>query len=402
MNLSNDCSITFPRGFKASGAIVGIKANGHYDLGLLVSETVATSAAVFTKNKFKAAPVLVSRDNLAKGGHKTRAIIVNSGCANALTGKAGLLAANRTVAEVARQLRVPKQQVLVASTGVIGRELPVQEIQESLPGLIATLKSEPNNHFVESILTTDTFPKQASVEVALSSKKRIRIGATAKGAGMIHPNMATMLCFVTTDAAISQKKLASALSYAVDRSFNAITVDGDTSTNDTVYLLANGASGGEVKAPAEFKIFTDALTNVLRALAMMIVRDGEGATRFVTVNVESAATYSDAVKVGRAIGTSPLVKTAIFGGDPNWGRILSAVGNSEVKFDPAKVELKLEGVSIFRRNEPQDVDLHVLDEMFSRKEIEMTIRLNAGKESARVFTCDLSYDYVKINGEYTT
>ncbi len=402
MNLSNDCSITFPRGFKASGAIVGIKANGHYDLGLLVSETVATSAAVFTKNKFKAAPVLVSRDNLAKGGHKTRAIIVNSGCANALTGKAGLLAANRTVAEVARRLRVPKQQVLVASTGVIGRELPVQEIQESLPGLIATLKSEPNNHFVESILTTDTFPKQASVEVALSSKKRIRIGATAKGAGMIHPNMATMLCFVTTDAAISQKKLASALSYAVDRSFNAITVDGDTSTNDTVYLLANGASGGEVKAPAEFKIFTDALTNVLRALAMMIVRDGEGATRFVTVNVESAATYSDAVKVGRAIGTSPLVKTAIFGGDPNWGRILSAVGNSEVKFDPAKVELKLEGVSIFRRNEPQDVDLHVLDEMFSRKEIEMTIRLNAGKESARVFTCDLSYDYVKINGEYTT
>lgn len=402
MNLSNDCSITFPRGFKASGAIVGIKANGHYDLGLLVSETVATSAAVFTKNKFKAAPVLVSRDNLAKGGHKTRAIIVNSGCANALTGKAGFLAANRTVAEVARRLRVPKQQVLVASTGVIGRELPVQEIQESLPGLIATLKSEPNNHFVESILTTDTFPKQASVEVALSSKKRIRIGATAKGAGMIHPNMATMLCFVTTDAAISQKKLASALSYAVDRSFNAITVDGDTSTNDTVYLLANGASGGEVKAPAEFKIFTDALTNVLRALAMMIVRDGEGATRFVTVNVESAATYSDAVKVGRAIGTSPLVKTAIFGGDPNWGRILSAVGNSEVKFDPAKVELKLEGVSIFRRNEPQDVDLHVLDEMFSRKEIEMTIRLNAGKESARVFTCDLSYDYVKINGEYTT
>lgn len=402
MNFSNDCSITFPRGFKASGAIVGIKANGNYDLGLLVSETAATSAAVFTRNKFKAAPVLVSRENLTKSGHKTRAIIVNSGCANALTGKNGIRAANRTVAEVARQLRVPKHQVLVASTGVIGRYLPLQDITENIPGLIAALKFEPDNHFVESILTTDKFPKQVSVEVPLSSKKNIRIGATAKGAGMIHPNMATMLCFVTTDAAVSQKKLAAALGYAVDRSFNTITVDGDTSTNDSVYVLANGASGVEVKTPADYKIFADALMKVLRELAMMIVRDGEGATRFVTVNVESAASYADAVKVGRAVGTSPLVKTAIFGGDPNWGRILSAVGNSEVKFDPAKVELKLEGKSIFKRNEPQPLDLHALEEMFSQKEIEMTIRLNAGKESARVFTCDLSYDYVKINGEYTT
>ncbi len=402
MNFSYDCSITFPTGFKASGAIVGIKANGNYDLGLLVSETAATSAAVFTRNKFKAAPVVLSRENLIKSGHRTRAIIVNSGCANALTGKKGTLAAIGTVAEVAKQLRVPRHQVLVASTGVIGRELPLKEIKDSIPGLLATLKSEPDNHFVESILTTDKFPKQVSLEVALSSKKSFRIGATAKGAGMIHPNMATMLCFVTTDAAISQTKLAAALGYAVDRSFNTITVDGDTSTNDTVYVLANGASGVEVKTPADYRVFADSLLKVLRELAMMIVRDGEGATRFVTVNVESAASYADAVKVGRAVGTSPLVKTAIFGGDPNWGRILSAVGNSEVKFDPAKVELKLEGKSIFKRNEPQPVDLRILEEMFSKKEIEMTIRLNAGKESARVFTCDLSYDYVKINGEYTT
>lgn len=402
MNLSYDCSVTFPKGFTASGTIAGIKTNGLYDLGLIVSENAAVTAAVFTENRFKAAPILVSRQNLAKSGFKTRAIIANSGCANALTGKSGFSAALKTAAEVAKQLHVPKQEVLVASTGVIGKALPVISIQQCIPDLVAGLKKDPDNHFVQSILTTDKFPKQAAVEIQLSPKKKIRIGATAKGAGMIHPNMATMLCFVTTDARIQQKKLAAALDYAVSRSFNAITVDGDTSTNDTVFVLANGASGADVKTAGEYKIFADALTTVLRELAMMIVRDGEGATRFVTVNIESASTYEDAVKVGRAVGTSPLVKTAIFGGDPNWGRIVSAVGNSSVKFDPAKVELKVAGISVFRKNEPQKLDFRELEDLFSKKEIEMTIRLNAGKESARVFTCDLSYDYVKINGEYTT
>ncbi len=402
MILSYDRSVTFPIGFKASGTIAGIKTNGLYDLGLLVSEKTAAVASVFTTNKFKAAPVLVTRENLSRGGNKASAVIVNSGCANALTGKNGVVAATKTAAEVAKRLKLPKYEVLVASTGVIGRQLPLTSIQQCVPDLIAGLKEDPDNHFVQSILTTDKFPKQAAVEITLSGKKKIRIGATAKGAGMIHPNMATMLCFVTTDAAVPQKKLQAALEFAVARSFNAITVDGDTSTNDSVLLFANGASGAEVKTPAELKAFQDALTAVLRELAMMIVRDGEGATRFVTLNVESAASYGDAVKVGRAVGVSPLVKTAIFGGDPNWGRILSAVGNSNVKFDPAKVELIVGGVSVFRRNEPQRLDLQALEEVFSKKEIEVTIRLNAGKESARVFTCDLSYDYVKINGEYTT
>ncbi len=402
MNLSYDCSVTYPKGFSASGTIAGVKTNGSYDLGIIVSERTAVAAAVFTQNKFKAAPVFVSRRNLAKSNSKARAIVVNSGCANALTGKQGLKSAESTVAEVAKKLRVSTKEVLVASTGVIGRQLPLDSIRQSIPALIAGLTVQFDNHFTQSIMTTDKFPKQVATEVALSTKKQFRIGATAKGAGMIHPNMATMLCFVTTDAKIDRNKLGSALQFAVSRSFNAITVDGDTSTNDSVFVLANGASGAEIKTASEYSAFSEALTGVLKELAMLIVRDGEGATRFVKLNIENAATYEEAVRVGRAVGTSPLVKTAIFGGDPNWGRVVSAIGNSDAKFDPAKVELRIEGISVYRKDEPQKVDLQVLEDLFSKKEIEITIRLNAGKQSAQVFTCDLSYDYVKINGEYTT
>lgn len=402
MNLSYDSSVAFPVGFSASGAIAGIKANGLYDLGIIVSERTATVGAVFTGNRFTAAPVVTNRQNLKKTGYKAKAVVANSGCANALTGREGLKSAQKTIADVARLLRVPKEQVLVASTGVIGRQLPIAAIRQTIPDLLAGLTRDPDNHFAQSIMTTDKFPKQVAAEVSLSGKKKFRIGATAKGAGMIHPNMATMLCFVTTDVAIPRKKLEAATEYAVARSFNSITVDGDTSTNDSVMVLANGASGSEIKTGTDYRIFLDALTSVLGELAMMIVRDGEGATRFVTLNIESAASREDAIKVGRAVGTSPLVKTAIFGGDPNWGRVVSAVGNSDARFDPAKVELKIGGISVFRKNEPQKFDLRLLEEAFSKKEIEMTIRLNAGKESARVFTCDLSYDYVKINGEYTT
>ncbi len=402
MNLAYDCSVTYPKGFSASGTIAGIKTNGSYYLGVIVSERTAVAAAVFTKNKFKAAPIFVSKRNLAKSGSKVRAIVVNSGCANALTGKQGLKSAEAIVAEVAKNLRISKKEVLVASTGVIGRQLPMDSIRQSIPSLFTGLTVRFDNHFTQSIMTTDKFPKQVAAEVTLSAKKKFRIGGTAKGAGMIHPNMATMLCFVTTDAKIDRKKLGAALQFAVGRSFNAITVDGDTSTNDSVFVMANGASGAEIKTASEYKAFLEALTGVLRELAMLIVRDGEGATRFVTLNIEDAATYEEAVRVGRAVGTSPLVKTAIFGGDPNWGRVISSIGNSNAKFDPAKVELKVEGISVYRRDEPQKVDLQVLEDLFSKKEIEITIRLNAGKESAKVFTCDLSYDYVKINGEYTT
>jgi len=219
---------------------------------------------------------------------------------------------------------------------------------------------------------------------------------------MIHPNMATMLCFATTDAHIDRKKLQAALSEATSKSFNTVTVDGDTSTNDSVFILASGASGTTISSYSDYKIFLSSLTMVLRELAMMIVRDGEGATRFVKLNIQDAPSYDDAVKIGRAVGVSPLVKTAVFGGDPNWGRVVSAVGNTDVKFDPAKVELNIGKICVFKKNDPQKVDPFKVSDLFSKKEIEMTIRLNAGRESAQVYTCDLSYDYVKINGEYTT
>ncbi len=402
MKLTYDRSVTFPQGFKANGKAAGIKASGLPDLGIIISEVPAATAAVFTSNRFKAAPVTVSRENLKKSGSKSRAIIVNSGCANALTGKNGLKAAEKTVSEVARHLKIPKGEVLVASTGVIGRQLPLDAIVGSIPDLIAGLKSETDNVFPQSIMTTDKFPKQVSTEVSLSKGKTFRIGATAKGAGMIHPNMATMLCFVTTDARIAGKKLQAALDYGVARSFNAITVDGDTSTNDSVFLMANGASGTEIATSSEYELFREALTEVLAELAKMIVRDGEGATRFVSLKIQDAANFREAVTAGRIISVSPLVKTAIFGGDPNWGRIISALGNSDIKFDPGKIELKIGAIAVFRRGEPLKVDLKELEKAFMGKEIELTIRLNAGKESAQVYTCDLSYDYVKINGEYTT
>ncbi len=402
MKLNYDRSVTFPGGFLASGMSVGIKENGLLDVGLIVCEKAATAAAVFTKNKFLAVPVLLCAKNLSKSHNKAKAIIVNSGCANALTGRNGLKSADKIITAVAKQLRVPKEEVLIASTGVIGKQLPVENIVENIPALIGSLSIVGDSAFSQSILTTDKFPKRVAVEVPLSKGRKFRIGATAKGAGMIHPNMATMLCFATTDVRMEKKKLQSALNAAVARSFNTITVDGDTSTNDSVFLLANGSSGIEIKSASERKEFEEALTSVLVELAMMIVRDGEGATRFVKLNIESAATYEEAVKVGRAVGTSPLVKTAIFGGDPNWGRVLSAVGNSDVRFDPAKVELRIGSICVFRRNEPQKIDLARISDLFSKKEIEMTIILNSGHDSAQVYTCDLSHDYVKINGEYTT
>lgn len=402
MNLNYDSSVAFPRGFVASGISAGIKENGLSDLGLIVSEEYATAAAIFTKNRFLAAPILISKKKLERSRNKAKAVIVNSGCANALTGKMGLKSAERIISALAHETRFGADDILMASTGVIGKQLPLANILESIPLLVGNLKKDGDFAFSQSILTTDKFPKRVATEVSLSKSKKVRIGATAKGAGMIHPNMATMLCFVTTDVGIDKSKLQQALNKANSLSFSAITVDGDTSTNDTVFLLANGVSGHRISSGSEYKNFVSALTEVLMELAMMIVRDGEGATRFVRLNIESAATYEEALKVGRAVGTSPLVKTAIFGGDPNWGRVMSAVGNSDAKFDPSRVELKIGDVCVFRKNEPQEINKSKMSELFSNKEIEMTIKLNSGKNSARVFTCDLSYDYVKINGEYTT
>jgi len=402
MKLLYDRSVTFPAGFKAGGVSADIKPNGMLDFGLIATENAANVAAVFTKNKFQAAPVVVSRKNLYASGFKAKAIVVNSGCANDLTGKTGIKLCEKTVAEVARSLGVSKNHILVASTGVLGRQLPIESMLRTVPALVSSLKAESDAVFSESIMTTDKFPKQVAVELQLSKGMSVRIGATAKGAGMIHPNMATMLCFATTDADIDKRKLNQALNKAVGTSFNAITIDGDTSTNDTVFLLANGASGNKIVGGIDYLRFVEALTAILKELATMIVRDGEGATRFVRLNIESAPTYDEAVRIGRTVAVSPLVKTAIFGGDPNWGRVISAVGNSGGNFDPAKLELRIGNKCVFKKNEPQQFDLAEIESLFSGKEIEMTIKLNSGRASAQVFTCDLSYDYVKINGEYTT
>jgi|YelNatPaOPRAMG01_1025707.scaffolds.fasta_scaffold04598_5 glutamate N-acetyltransferase/amino-acid N-acetyltransferase len=402
MNFYFDRAITFPEGFVASGINAGIKKDQKLDLSLLYSIEPAVAAAVFTRNKFQASPIIVSRENLKKSGGKARAVIANSGCANALTGKNGTKSARKTAEVVAKSLGIKPIEVLVASTGVIGKQLDYHKIERAVPKLVERLTVDYDETFVRGTMTTDKFPKMCATEVGLSRGRHFRIGASAKGAGMIHPNMATMLSFVTTDAILSSADAQVILTNAVSNSFNLISVDGDTSTNDTVFLLANGASGTEVKSYEDLKKFEEALTNVLRELAKMIVKDGEGATKVVHLKVQHARSFEDAVAVGKAVAVSPLVKTAVFGGDPNWGRILSAVGNSSVNFDHTKVSLKIGDLVVFDKNEPLKYNPRKLRKAFSSQDIDVTIDLAIGKHSAEVITCDLSYEYVKINGEYTT
>lgn len=402
MNFYFDRAITFPKGFVASAVSAGIKKDKTPDLSLLYSLEPAVAAAVFTKNKFQASPILVSRENLKRSGQKARAVIVNSGCANALTGKSGVKVARKTVTRVAKYLRIMPSEVLVASTGVIGKQLEYEKIEKAVPELVDRLTADNDEMFVRGTMTTDKFPKMCAAEIKLPKGRLFRIGASAKGAGMIHPNMATMLSFVTTDAILHQNDAQLVLANAVSRSFNLISVDGDTSTNDTVFLLANGASGVAIVTDDDLKKFEEALSSILHKLAEMIVRDGEGATKVVRLKIKRALSFEDAVAVGKAVAISPLVKTAIFGSDPNWGRILSAVGNSSANFDPRKISLKIEDVFVFRRNEPVKYSTQKLRRIFSNKDIEITIDLANGKHSAEVITCDLSYEYVKINGEYTT
>ncbi|MGC8595396.1 MAG: bifunctional glutamate N-acetyltransferase/amino-acid acetyltransferase ArgJ [Candidatus Kryptoniota bacterium] len=402
MNLYFDRSITFPRGFVASAVSAGIKKDKAPDLSLIYSIEPAVAAAVFTRNKFQASPIIVSRENLKKSHGKVRAIVVNSGCANALTGERGIQTARKTAAVVAKSLDIEPTEVLVASTGVIGVQLDYDKIEKAVPKLVDQLTINYDESFARGIMTTDKFPKMCAAGVELPGGRYFRIGASAKGAGMIHPNMATMLCFVTTDAVLRGEDAQVILANAVSKSFNLISVDGDTSTNDTVFLLANGASGTAVTSQSDLRKFEEALTVILHQLAEMIVKDGEGATKVIHLKIQHARSFEDAVAVGKAVAVSPLVKTAIFGGDPNWGRILSAVGNSPVNFNQRKVSLKIENVLVFNQNEPVKCNTNKLRKIFSNPEIEITIDLAAGKQSAEVITCDLSYEYVKINGEYTT
>lgn len=394
--------ITAPKGFMAAGVKAGIKKSGKEDIALIYSKTPASAAALFTTNAMAAAPVIVSRQAVKHG--TARAIVINSGCANACTGPQGLADA-RTMAELtATVLGVAPHEVLVASTGIIGVHLPMDKIAAGIKQAAAELSETGQEKALQAIMTTDTFPKSCAYEFMLSGVP-VRIGGMAKGAGMIHPNMATMLAFVTTDAAVAAPVLQKALTEAVNLSFNMISVDGDTSTNDMVGVLANGQAGAPVIDNAdseEYRIFAAALKAVCINLAKQIVRDGEGATKFLEITVTGAETFSQAKQAAMAVAKSPLVKTAFFGEDPNWGRILCAVGYSGVPVQSEKTALAIGGIPIVRSGMATSFDEQALRKVMSARDIAITIDLGLGPAAATVWTCDFSYEYVKINGEYHT
>jgi glutamate N-acetyltransferase/amino-acid N-acetyltransferase len=375
------------RGFKTAAVAAGIKTNGALDLALIVSDTPATAAAVFTQNTFIAPPLVVSRRHLEETNHRVRALIVNSGNANAATGEAGIRAAKECAEAVSAKIGCRTGEVLVSSTGVIGRPFPTGKIRIAVPALVSGLRPGNIEQLARGIMTTDTVPKIASIDMG-----DVRIAGVAKGAGMIHPDMATMLSFIMTDADLSYTELDEALRYAVHRSFNAISVDGDTSTNDMVVVMANGASGIR---PA-IGDFRKKLLEVCTSLATAIVRDGEGASKFVELLIEGAPNEEAARTIGRTIARSPLVKTAIYGADPNWGRIVGAIGNSGVRLDSDRVDIFISGVPI------SDATLEQAREKLKQKEIQIRVVLHSGSGSARIWTCDLTDEYIRINADYTT
>ncbi len=393
-------SVTAPRGFRAAGVAAGIKPSGNPDVALIVSDTVASAAAVFTTNRVVAAPVLVSREHLADG--QARVIAVNAGCANAVTGEQGLQDARKMAALAAAATGAAPEEVVVCSTGVIGRPLPMDRLEAGLRAAAEQLSPDGGPAAARAIMTTDTRPKEIAVEVAVDGQA-VRIGGICKGSGMIAPNMATMLAFITTDAEVWPEVLAGALRSAAERTFNCVTVDGDTSTNDTLAILANGAAGVRVPpfSPA-YNRFCDGLLEVCTYLARELARDGEGATKLVTVEVRGAVSPVQARKVARSIANSPLVKTALFGNDPNWGRILCAAGYSGAPLDPHRLALTLCGVPLVREGEPVPFDEAAASAAMKSPENHVLVDLGQGRSSATVYTCDFSYDYVRINAEYTT
>lgn len=392
--------ITAPLGFRAAGIHCGIKKKELLDLALCVSDMSGPIAGVFTKNRVVAAPVLVDRQHLRS--HRGRAIIVNSGNANACTGEQGLLAAKAMATAVAQQLSIPVPHVFVGSTGVIGRVLPIDRITAAIPTLIARLSVPGGAHAAQAILTTDLRPKTV-VRRARIGGRLVTIGGMAKGSGMIHPNMATMLAYLTTDAAITPAALQQALRSTVDHSFNCMTVDGDTSTNDTVLCLANGLAKNRLIQPGTklYRDFERLLTEAAQELALMICRDGEGVTKVVTIQVQGATTTAAAKRVADTIATSNLVKTALFGEDANWGRVMAAIGRSGVAIDPRKVTVRFGGIVMVRKGVGVGLTAEQkIARVFKQKEFTITVQLGQGHAHAHMWTTDLSYDYVRINASY--
>ena len=385
-----------PKGFVASGVRAGIRKK-RPDLGLIVAPDGATAAAVFTQNRFQAAPVVLSKAALKKSGGQVKAVVVNAGCANAVTGKEGLDAAKRVRTRAAELLVCSENEIFLASTGVIGVVLPDKKIRTFLPDAVNRLSSGGVEALSHAILTTDVGPKVAQASFSIDGK-RGRIVGVAKGAGMIHPNMATMLGFVMTDAAIAPDALQKALRQAVDISFNSISVDGDTSTNDTVLVMASGKLGNREKA--DLTDFQRALDTLCRDLAWMIVRDGEGAVRVMEIEVTGARSERDAKLAAHAIATSPLVKTALHGGDPNWGRILAAVGRSGARFSVKKIALTAGPITLVRDGGPINYSEKDAAKVFSRERVPLRVDLGTGPARAVVLSCDLGHDYVSLNADY--
>lgn len=393
--------VTAPRGFTASGVPAGLKKDSKLDLALIYSETAASAAGVYTTNLVKAAPLELTRQRVAGG--IARAIIINAGNANACTGERGLPDAAEMARSAAASLTIAEGEVLVASTGVIGVPLPVAKITAAVPKAVNELSKENHTLACQAIMTTDLVPKEYAVQVQIK-KNVVTIGGMAKGSGMIHPNMATMLCFITTDAAIGSETLQAALKRAVDRSFNMITVDGDTSTNDMVVTLANGQAGNpEIKPDTEdYRLFYEGLLEVCTALAKMIARDGEGATRLIEVNVTGTPSKQDARLAARSVAGSNLFKAAVFGKDANWGRILCALGYSGAAFDPALADIFIGDVQVAKDGGAVEFDEERAAEMLSQDPVMIYVDLKSGAYSATAWGCDLTYDYVRINGSYRT
>ncbi len=395
--METDISIN---GFKAAFGACGLKKNNRPDIGLIYSEKDAVSAAVFTTNKVKAAPVLLSMENIRDG--KARAIIVNAGNANACTGEQGMNNARETIRMVSGNLGISPDDVLVASTGVIGAQLDINKIEKAIPELVKNLSPEGIEGVARAIMTTDSFPKIRTFSGKVNGTG-YNIAGIAKGAGMIMPNMATMLCFILTDINISGMLLKKALSLAVEDSFNRVTVDGDTSTNDTVFIMANGTAGNDEPDDIAYKEFVEGLTGIMYDLATMIVKDGEGATKVVHITVRGAATSSDAKAAARTVANSNLVKTAFYGQDPNWGRIMGALGRSGIEMKEDKIDIRIDDVKIVEgglglgaENEKQAADI------MKNPEFSLTVDLNMGEYDDWITTCDLTHEYVSINADYRT
>ena len=396
-----DGGITAPTGFRSAAVHCGIKAKaGDLDLAVLAVDTFASMAGIFTTNLAQAAPVVVSKKHLAITHGTGCAIVVNSGCANACTGDEGLANATRMTKEVALALGCEAAQVLVASTGVIGVGLNMDRVVPGIQEACSSLAHGGGSDAARAIMTTDPFPKEHAVRVT-TSRGPFSVGAMAKGSGMIEPNMATMLGFISTDAQVSPAMLQRALVESARDTFNAITVDGECSTNDSLFAMASGNSGVVIDETL-YPVLVDGLLSVSRPLALGIVRGCEGATKVIAVTVHDARTADDARQVARTIANSPLVKTAVHGADPNWGRIVAAAGRAGVRFDIQRVTVRIGGILLFENGLPHDESAPRAEEILKRDTVDIDVSLGGGDAAATIWGCDLSAEYVRINGEYRT